>query len=131
MYKRQRLKGWLEPERARLEALRLLQSDATIWDRNGRDAAFLNHRDKRMAEAVALAAIERYRKHLGAVDDDYLVACREAERLARWRMRRQRTLIYALSGALIGAFAGVTGSALIGDYLRGVASWFTTIRIVP
>jgi hypothetical protein len=42
-----RLKSWLEPERARLEALRSLQVDALTWDRNGRDAVFLNHRDKR------------------------------------------------------------------------------------
>jgi hypothetical protein len=47
-----RLKCWLDPERARLEALRSLQVDALTWDRNGRDAAFLNHRDKRLAEAT-------------------------------------------------------------------------------
>jgi hypothetical protein len=40
-----RLQGWLEPERARLEALRSLEVDAATWDRNGRTAAFLNHRD--------------------------------------------------------------------------------------
>jgi hypothetical protein len=60
-----RLQGWLEPERARLEALRSLQVDALTWDRNGRDAAFLNHRDKRLAEATTLAEIEAYRKRLG------------------------------------------------------------------
>ena len=36
-----RLKSWLEPERARLDALRSLEIDASTWDRNGRDAAFL------------------------------------------------------------------------------------------
>ena len=34
-----RLKGWLEPERARLEALRSLQVDALTWDRNGESGA--------------------------------------------------------------------------------------------
>jgi conflict system STAND superfamily ATPase/TIR domain-containing protein len=48
-----RLRGWLKPERARLEALRLLQIDALTWDRNSRDAAYLNHGDKRLAEADA------------------------------------------------------------------------------
>ena len=43
-----RLQGWLEPERARLEVLRSLQVDALAWDRSGRDAAFLNHRDRRV-----------------------------------------------------------------------------------
>ena len=33
-------------ERARLEALRSLQTDALTWDRAGRDAAFLNHRGR-------------------------------------------------------------------------------------
>ena len=83
-----RLKGWLEPERTRLEALRSLQTDALTWDRNGRDAAFLNHRDKRLAETAALAGIEAYRKRLGAVEFDYLAACHAAERLARRRARR-------------------------------------------
>ena len=71
-----RLKGWLEPERARLEALRSLQVDALTWDRNGRDAAFLNHRDKRLADATTLAGIDGYRKHLGAVEFDYLASLR-------------------------------------------------------
>jgi hypothetical protein len=54
-----RLGSWLEPERARLEALRSLQVDAANWDRNGRDAGFLNHRDRRLAEATTLAGIAR------------------------------------------------------------------------
>jgi hypothetical protein len=54
-----RLKSWLEPERARLEVLRSLQVDAATWDRNGREAAFLNHRDKRLGEATEVAGIER------------------------------------------------------------------------
>ena len=63
-----RLNGWLEPERARLDALRSLEVDTATWDRNGQDAAFLNHRDKRLAEANALADIEGYRKRLERID---------------------------------------------------------------
>jgi conflict system STAND superfamily ATPase/TIR domain-containing protein len=83
-----RLKSWLEPERARLEALRLLQLDAATWDRNGRDQAFLNHREKRLAEANALIGHDRYCEHVGELESDYLAACQEAERLARQRWRR-------------------------------------------
>ena len=101
-----RLKGWLEPERARLEALRSLQVDALTWDRNGRDAAFLNHRDKRLAEATTLAGIDGYRKRLGTVEFDYLAACEAAERLARRRTRRVQALIYVL---LVGIIAGLVG----------------------
>ena len=83
-----RLKGWLEPERARLEALRSLQVDAATWDRNGRDIAFLNHRNNRLGNATALVGTERYRQRLGKLEFDYVAACQLAERLARRRTRR-------------------------------------------
>ena len=96
-----RLQGWLEPERARLEVLRSLQLDALTWDRNGRDAAFLNHRDKRLAETAALAGIESYRKRLGAVELDYLAACAAAGRSARRRTRRMQALVGALVAVML------------------------------
>jgi formylglycine-generating enzyme required for sulfatase activity len=101
-----RLKSWLEPERARLDALRSLQIDASTWQRNGRDPAFLNHRENRLVEAVTLTSIEHYRKHLGVVEFDYLAACEAAERLAQRRARRIRELIYVL---LIGIIAVLVG----------------------
>ena len=36
----------------------MLQLDAATWHRNGRDAAFLNHRDRRLAEAGVLTGVE-------------------------------------------------------------------------
>jgi formylglycine-generating enzyme required for sulfatase activity len=99
-----RLQGWLEPERARLEALRSLQVDAATWDRNGRAAAFLNHRDKRLAETAALAAIEGYLKRMAAVDFDYLAACTAAERSARRRLRAVQT---AMTVLVLGVIAGM------------------------
>ena len=104
-----RLKGWLEPERARLEALGSLQADALTWDRNGRDAAFVNHRDKRLAEATTLAGIDNYRKRLGTLELDYLAACREAERLAQ---RRKLRSVQALVGVLVAAI------------IAGLAAWW-------
>jgi formylglycine-generating enzyme required for sulfatase activity len=101
-----RLQGWLEPERARLEALRSLQVDALNWDRNGRDSAFLNHRDKRLAEALALTDIESYRERLLPLESMYLAACRAAEQRARRRARRVQTLISTL---LVGVIIGLVG----------------------
>jgi hypothetical protein len=100
-----RLQGWLEPERVRLEDLRSLQVDAATWDRNGRAATFLNHRDKRLAETAALAAIEGYRKRMAAVDLDYLSACQAAERSARRRLRTAQTMIGVLILGIIGGMA--------------------------
>jgi len=98
-----RLKNWLEPERARLEALRSLQLDALTWDRNGRDPAFLNHRDKRLAEVMTLTAIESYRKRLGAVEFDYVASCRQAEHLGQQQRRRAHALVGVL---VVGIIAG-------------------------
>jgi formylglycine-generating enzyme required for sulfatase activity len=100
-----RLKGWLEPERARLEALRLLQVGALTWDRNGRDAAFVNHRDKRLAEATTLAGLNSYRERLGTLERDYLAACREAEQVARRRTRSVQALVAVLVAAMVAGLA--------------------------
>jgi hypothetical protein len=51
----------------------------------------------RLAEGAALAKIIVYRKRLGAVEFDYLAACQEAERLARWRTRRVLTVSHGRS----------------------------------
>jgi formylglycine-generating enzyme required for sulfatase activity len=96
-----RLKSWLEPERARLEVLRSLQVDALTWDRNGRDLAFLNHRDKRLGEATEVAGIERYRQRLGQPEFDYLAACQVAERLAHRQTRRVQALVGTLAALLV------------------------------
>ena len=119
-----RLQGWLEPERARLEALRSLQVDALTWDRNGRDAAFLNHRDKRLAEATTLAGIEGYRKRLRAVEFDYLAACEAAERSARRRTRRVQALVGVLVAAVL---AGLTAWRYERP-LKEHVYWFTEVR---
>lgn len=119
-----RLAAWLEPERARLEALRSLQVDAETWVHNDRDAAFLNHRDGRFAEADALTGVERYRKRLEPADFEYLAACAAAERLAhRRRLRTQ---------ALIGAMAFVVFAGLIAwlneAYLLERVNWHFAMR---
>jgi formylglycine-generating enzyme required for sulfatase activity len=119
-----RLEIWLEPERARLEALHSLQIDALTWDRNGRDAGFVNHRSKRLAEAQALAAIDAYRKRLHDREFDYLAACRKTERQARRQTRRVRALVTVL---MFGIAAGVIGW-LEQEYFVELWRWHTVIN---
>ena len=119
-----RLKGWFEPERARLEALRLLQVDALTWDRNGRDAAFLNHHDKRLTEATTLSRIEGYRKRLDPLELHYLAACHEAERLTQQRRRR----VQALFGMMLAGIIVGLGGWIKQDYIGEQINWYWTLR---
>ena len=113
-----RLRGWLEPERTRLEALRSLQLDAFVWDRKGRDAAFLNHRDKRLKEAKLLVGVETYRKRLGKLENDYLAACQAA---------RTRRMFGAVGMGALGV-ATVAVAGLNESYLIELVQWFTVER---
>jgi hypothetical protein len=92
-----RLKRWLEPERSRLEGLRSLQADAANWERNGKNTGFLNHRDKRLAEAGDLNSNADYAKRLIQRDFDYIAACQAADYASHARARR----VLALFGALV------------------------------
>jgi formylglycine-generating enzyme required for sulfatase activity len=118
-----RLKGWLEPERARLEALRSLQVDASTWNRNGRDAAFLNHRKQRLGDATALIATERYRQRLGKLEFDYVAACQVAEGLAQRRTRQAQALV----GALVVLLALVGVGWWKQDFFRQQYHWRVTM----
>ena len=103
-----RLKEWLEPERARLDALRLIQTDAATWQRNDRDESFLNLRGSRLRAANALSGMESYRTRLSAAELDYLTACRKADWslvVRSWRLR---------------ALAGLSFIALVG----GLSAWW-------
>ncbi len=119
-----RIKSWLEPERARLEALRSLNIDASTWDRNGRDAAFLDHRGKRLAEANALVEMEGYRKRVGKAEFEYLAACQEAERLAQRRSHRMQALVGVLAFGVVTGLVGWLNQSYLHERLR----WFTTMR---
>jgi hypothetical protein len=98
-----RLRGWLEPERVRLEALRSITTAAEVWSRQGRGSAWLDHRGSRLRAASSLIKAERYQRHLGPVQQAYLAACRRA-RLAR----AGRVCAALLSLLAIGAATGVT-----------------------
>jgi formylglycine-generating enzyme required for sulfatase activity len=118
-----RLQGWLEPERARLEVLRSLQVDAATWDRNGKDGAFLNHRDRRLGEATAVVGIERYSQRLGQLEFDYVAGCQVAQRLALRRAGRVQALAGTLATLL--ALGGVGWWNQ--DFLREQYFWRRTM----
>ena len=65
---------WLEPEKARLEAMRGLESAAVSWDSNGRDNDFISHNGRRLRDATALLKVPEFRKLIerNAAVGDYL-----------------------------------------------------------
>ncbi len=82
-----RLRDWLEPERARLEALRGLKLAALSWTRHDRQGEFLTHFGERLKAASELAAHPRYSPQLGRDEQAYLAAARRAEGRSKARRR--------------------------------------------
>ena len=52
---------WLEPEKARLETLRGVESAASSWDSNGRKDDFISHSGTRLGQAQALIKAADFR----------------------------------------------------------------------
>jgi formylglycine-generating enzyme required for sulfatase activity/class 3 adenylate cyclase len=119
-----RLKEWLEPERARLEALRSLQIAASAWARHARDPGFVDHRNQRLADASALSRHDAYRHRLSMIDLEYLAACHQAERSATSRRRRLAAVLGVLAFGLIAGLVGWLNEAYLLERWR----WFATIR---
>jgi hypothetical protein len=118
-----RLESWLEPERARLEALRSLQVDAGNWERNAKNEGFLNHRSIRLAEARRLSEDSRYAGRLSENAFDYLAACQAAERIALARARRGRVLVASLVALLALSGVGVVYREPIKQFALGQYRW--------
>ena len=108
---------WIAEDASNLRRLEALQRAAAEWAQNGKGDDFLVHRDHRLADAEALAAVPRFNLRLEDIDRAYLSACRvrqtqreEDERAVQERelrtaqelarRRRQQTL-YAIAGAAI------------------------------
>lgn len=79
-----RLASWLEPERARLEALRGLSVAATAWDRNRRKKSFTTHAGQRLQALKRLQKSTRYREQIDKTAAAYIKACRKAARGRTW-----------------------------------------------
>ena len=90
-----RFQRWLEPARARLEALRGLEIAASVWDRHGRRRAYLDHRGRRLKAARALIRDAEFEKEIGPTERAYLAAASRAQIRRRQRSRRRRRVVAA------------------------------------
>jgi hypothetical protein len=84
---------WLEPEKARLETLRGLESAAVSWDSNGRGYDFIGHAGRRLRNAKELMRFPDFRNQVNRLPNvkDYL---RAASRSGRgWRISNIYTAI--------------------------------------
>jgi formylglycine-generating enzyme required for sulfatase activity len=95
-----RLRDWLEPERARLEALRALKLATLAWVRHQSQSEFLTHFGERLKAASALERHDRFSPQLSDGDKAYLAAARKAEGRSRTR-RRILTTTAALLGVSV------------------------------
>jgi formylglycine-generating enzyme required for sulfatase activity len=120
----ERFKSWLDAERARLETLRLLEAAAATWDRQGRPAAFLDHRGTRLEDANELEKYSHYSRRLGDVDKLYLAACRKSEQLATRKTRWVRGSIYTLLISIIAGLVAWINQA----YIKKQWNWYATLR---
>ncbi|WP_353257895.1 SUMF1/EgtB/PvdO family nonheme iron enzyme [Hyphomonas sp.] len=109
-----RLRDWLEPERARLEALRGLKLAALSWGRHTRQGEFLTHFGERLKAASALERHDRYGPQLSAEDRAYLAAARKSEKRAQGQRRRLQVLSGAAVMALAAGGAGYMNRAALG-----------------
>lgn len=112
---------WLEPERARLEALRGLESAASSWDSNERKADFISHAGRRLHQARALLKIEDFRRHIqhNPLVTEYLRAATRialGSKVANW---------YAITFLALNIAAFI--ACLLLAYLAGLYSLLPTI----
>ena len=97
-----RFKSWLAPEKARLEALRSLESAAAAWSARGRAAHELIHRGRRLAEASWLERFKHYKQQLDRNPEAlaYLTACKAAARRRRIFAAAAALALFVASGGM-------------------------------
>ena len=96
------LRDWLEPERARLETLRGVKIATRTWVRHDRIDAYLDHRDARLVDALALRDKAGFARQLGDLERDYLTACNAAERKEKSARRRMKAAVGVLVLGVLG-----------------------------
>jgi lysozyme family protein len=128
------LARWIAEDAANLRRLEALQRAAADWAQNDDGADFLIHRDHRLADAGALAAVPRFNAQLEDKDRRYLSACRArqtqreqeeraiqerelraAQELAR---RRRQQTVYAVIAAIIILALGVFAAWIFRENAR-------------
>ncbi len=136
------LASWLEADAGDLKVIDGVERAAGEWSRNGRNAAWLDHRAERLVAAERLTARPDFNRRLGEEGNAYLAACwerEEAERrekeeaLARERarlaevaaaqLRTARNQRIARWSLLIAGLAVVVGLAL------GAWQWRTNLAL--
>ena len=85
-----RLANWLVPERERMDVLRAVKQSAQSWHRNARRTHWMDHRGRRLRQALELLRLPSYEQLLDSVDRAYLTGCR-----GRRRGRTIRRSLYA------------------------------------
>jgi hypothetical protein len=95
-----RFARWLEPEKARLQVLRGLQTAAGYWNARGRKPDDLVHRGRRLAEARALDRTASYRAQL---NDD---ANARAYIAAAEASQRRRRMVWGVGAAVLAVVCG-------------------------
>ena len=103
---------WLEPEKARLEILRGLESSAASWDSNGRGYDFIGHSGRRLRDARKLMNLADFRNHINRYPTvkDYLNA---AIRTSRGWLIANRCTVGFISLATIYAIVGISSIFVI------------------
>lgn len=91
-----RLLRWIEPERERLQALMDLQSSARTWEINDRKRAYIDHRGRRLHEAIDLMSHPDFSKEIRDKERDYL----DAAKLEN-RRRQGIRLAYGIAGLFV------------------------------
>jgi formylglycine-generating enzyme required for sulfatase activity len=118
------LQGWLEQDFGLLTALEGVKRATRDWAANAKSAAWLNHGGGRLEDAERLKARADLAPLIGAVEREYLAACRAKEQAARKRARRVQAVIYAL---LIGVIAGLLGW-INQEAIKEQVNWWATMR---
>jgi hypothetical protein len=114
---------WLEPEKARLEILRGVESAAASWDSHGRGYDLILHTGRRLRDAQALMKVADFRNYINRTYNimDYLKAARRAAR--GWRIAAWYTLAY-FSVAIVDSAVGIVRDYGFGYYLETLTVLF-------
>jgi WD40 repeat protein len=97
-----RLQRWIEQEKVRMQALRDLEIAARHWDRKNRNSAYLDHRGRRLKEAMALLEIPEFAAEVNDTQKSYLKTCLSVQ-------RKQRALSATAAFALLLIFFTIGG----------------------
>jgi len=97
------LTAWLSADAVDLQLVEGIERAAEEWDHNGRQTAWLDHRDDRLTAAERLTAREDFRDRLGDKGAAYLMACRshQQDEQARSQRLHRRIFIATISTAVV------------------------------